>query len=1571
MKKTILFSVVSVIVAFFVVGGTHLFASEAWDGTTTMEPQKNEAGAYLISNGAELAWVAQESNKAAMATALVLTADIDLGGQTWTPIGQNEYFNGDIDGQGHKISGLHLVQKASDVCIGLIGKTNGSKQVIRDLTIEGDLTIGEVYSGKQADYASLIGLANACKTIENVQSYVDITMSGKANYMGGLIGRGKANNLNKCVYGGTLKILEGATFNKGWGGIIGTFNSGTSGATGSMTNCAMTGKLIKEATGTIVYNASLAGFPSLTAGTCTIENNYALSDFPAMCNPNATTVYANNYTFAAEDSYSTTITEEQVHSGELCWLLNNGSEGSEGSDGNFTQDLSDATSVPMPVEGKKVNKITFLADSAEFAAEYVNDKVAFPAVNPEKTDYYFVGWFDAAEGGKQYQADDAIEADLTLYAHFEMALDVWDGTTTIEPQKNSAGAYLINNGAELAWVAQLSKDSIITDAIIIEKNIDLGGHAWTPIGLSKAFNGNVVGQGHTVRNLYVECGASDKYCGFIGYVKSDDMTISDLTLEGRMVVAQGSADIGSLIGKSDAIGRIVNCHSNVDIEFSSATGDYMGGLVGFMKAGDIDRCSYSGNITLAAVSTGLKGVAGIVGTYNTTAGTPVANLQNTVFCGRISSEVTSEMTYVGGLVGYANLKGKGEGMLTLTSNYINAAIDITGTAPKYAPANGGVLFAKCTAGNTSYSNNYLVEVNGLTADTKHTTATTTEQLHSGELCWMLNSVPEPVEGQNSQNSQNWTQDLSDTESVPMPVEGKTVYSVEFMVSEPTDSIDSLYAHSFTNDVIAFPETPAKEGYDFVGWFDNADKQYQEGDQTSADLTLYAKFENHDPNKLVKILAIGNSFTVDAVEDYLAPIAHSVGRDVVIGYPYKGGTTLEQHMGYINSDNAIYNYRKIEAGKDVYESKGTVVMKTAIQDEDWDYVIIQTDHNYSGVYDHYFPYLTDLISYVKQNISNPNAKFIMYMTWAYDEGSSYSAFSLYNNDQTTMYNAIVDAAPRAAEEAGIDVIIPTGTAIQNCRTSYIGQNMNRDGYHLNYDHGRYVAGLSWAKTVLGIEPDSVTYHPTSISDNKAQVCKDAVSWAFSTPFAVTSMAEKWGTDPDAPERPEMPEVWDGSMTVEPLKDSVGWYVITNPAELAWIAQAASAATFAYNITIENDLDLGSHKWTPIGNSSAYFNGSVKGNGHTIRNLYLAPEAADVCTGLIGATNSTGYIENLNLEGKIEFLQQSTGSNMDAGSFVGLANALSRMENCHSSVDIIGNDGFGLYTGGLCGRAKAVSFKDCSYSGNMTIGSTSSKAKGWAGLVGTFNSSVSGAEGGMEGCWFDGTITSTTSGAMTYGAALVGYANLSAGACTLDRNYINGSITITGTTPTNYGMVYGKAAKTTTVSNIYIVDGTDSQATTVTAEQLHNGELCWMLNSVPEPVEGQNLQLFSQDLSKEDSHPVVFVDSIAVFKATYMTNDTVYTATYNNQMLRLPADPVMDGYDFAGWFDAAEGGNQYVAGAAINSDLTLYAHFQQATGINEVSDFMIQNSGAAYNLNGVRVDGSYKGVVIMNGKKYIAR
>ena len=59
----------------------------------------------------------------------------------------------------------------------------------------------------------------------------------------------------------------------------------------------------------------------------------------------------------------------------------------------------------------------------------------------------------------------------------------------------------------------------------------------------------------------------------------------------------------------------------------------------------------------------------------------------------------------------------------------------------------------------------------------------------------------------------------------------------------------------------------------------------------------------------------------------------------------------------------------------------------------------------------------------------------------------------------MYNAIIETTQSfILPNSQFSMIVPVGTAIQNARTSYLGDNLNRDGTHLDYGIGRYIAAL---------------------------------------------------------------------------------------------------------------------------------------------------------------------------------------------------------------------------------------------------------------------------------------------------------------------------------------------------------------------------------------------------------------------------------------------------------------------------------------------------------------------------------
>ena len=82
--------------------------------------------------------------------------------------------------------------------------------------------------------------------------------------------------------------------------------------------------------------------------------------------------------------------------------------------------------------------------------------------------------------------------------------------------------------------------------------------------------------------------------------------------------------------------------------------------------------------------------------------------------------------------------------------------------------------------------------------------------------------------------------------------------------------------------------------------------------------LYAKAQEEiltEPVRkdTIRLLTIGNSFSQDAVEQYLYELAKEVGIHMIIGNAYKGGQSVEQHWTDMTQGHDVYEYRKVVNG----------------------------------------------------------------------------------------------------------------------------------------------------------------------------------------------------------------------------------------------------------------------------------------------------------------------------------------------------------------------------------------------------------------------------------------------------------------------------------------------------------------------------------------------------------------------------------------------------------------------------------------------------------------------------------
>ena len=313
------------------------------------EPAKLVDGYYQIGNGGQLFWFANHINTVDNTASAMLTADINLENRAWTPMGTEgsnaaDGFRGTFDGNGKTISGLNVT--AADNGVGFIGE-------VRDGTVKNFTIYGEVKVNSKKNYVGGV-IGSACgtsndkgATISGITSYVNVTLGEGSHASGcvaGLVGYVNHNtSVENCAWYGTLD-LSAYRAQDGVGGLVGKANSNYC---GTIRNCGAYGtiktsyqslsfkdfdtiyiggivsnSLAKAQTkienciwaGTIVNNTNLGTKAYISAvgtlnGFASVTGCYALNNAPYVT------------TNGAQDSYITSVTAEQMASGEVTYKL--------------------------------------------------------------------------------------------------------------------------------------------------------------------------------------------------------------------------------------------------------------------------------------------------------------------------------------------------------------------------------------------------------------------------------------------------------------------------------------------------------------------------------------------------------------------------------------------------------------------------------------------------------------------------------------------------------------------------------------------------------------------------------------------------------------------------------------------------------------------------------------------------------------------------------------------------------------------------------------------------------------------------------------------------------------------------------------------------------------------------------------------------------------------------------------------------------------------------------------------------------------------------------------------------
>ena len=231
-----------------------LTPSAAWDGAGQEQPDGSgtQDAPYQIGSGAELAWLANAVNNASSGTKfyVVLTDDIDLGNQPWTPIGKDSHeFSGVFDGKGHVVEGLKVSNVAD---AGLFGVAKGA--AIKNLVVRGSVT------GTGNAAGILAKAKNEACTIENCGN--EAAVYGVDN-AAGILARNNYYNSGTAIVG--CYNTGGITVTKSGGYAGGIAGSGSGDV--AVTDCYNVGKINGS------YAGGIRGQSAVTSASA-IKNCY-------------------------------------------------------------------------------------------------------------------------------------------------------------------------------------------------------------------------------------------------------------------------------------------------------------------------------------------------------------------------------------------------------------------------------------------------------------------------------------------------------------------------------------------------------------------------------------------------------------------------------------------------------------------------------------------------------------------------------------------------------------------------------------------------------------------------------------------------------------------------------------------------------------------------------------------------------------------------------------------------------------------------------------------------------------------------------------------------------------------------------------------------------------------------------------------------------------------------------------------------------------------------------------------------------------------------------------------------
>lgn len=244
---------------------------------------------------------------------------------------------------------------------------------------------------------------------------------------------------------------------------------------------------------------------------------------------------------------------------------------------------------------------------------------------------------------------------------------------------------------------------------------------------------------------------------------------------------------------------------------------------------------------------------------------------------------------------------------------------------------------------------------------------------------------------------------------------------------------------------------------------------------------------------LRILVLGNSFTLDAIA-YLQDMVNAAGIDnnrICLFEGYYDGASFSTWANAIGKNESIVLEKKV--GLINMNSRGNL---KDILNQEWDVVVIQQSSRLSYKWSSYKD-LSPLLKDIVENCPNKKLCIATQLPWIHNE--SEVAVALKSN---------FECSKSMTNTFGLDLVIPTGTAIQLARNSILedGQYLTRDGWHLNEGMGRYIAACTWFEKIIcpvfgGTVLDNAAKPKGNYSEEAIRLGQECAVKAVASPYGL--------------------------------------------------------------------------------------------------------------------------------------------------------------------------------------------------------------------------------------------------------------------------------------------------------------------------------------------------------------------------------------------------------------------------------------------------------------------------------------